>query len=147
MMRFLKSGKKPVSRRTTVLTYGTFDLFHSGHVRLLQRLKAMGDELIVGCATDEFNEKKGKTAVMSYDARREILESCRFVDVVIPEYDWVQKPLDIAHYKVDIFAMGDDWEGYFDDLEAHCRVVYLPRTPDVSTTSLRERVDAMRKTA
>ncbi|WP_339766902.1 adenylyltransferase/cytidyltransferase family protein [uncultured Pseudosulfitobacter sp.] len=125
---------------TTVLTYGTFDLFHHGHVRLLQRLSQLGDELIVGCSTDEFNAVKGKRCVMPYGQRREILEACRYVARVIPEESWAQKRSDIVNYNVSIFAMGDDWAGHFDDLGDLTRVMYLPRTQDVSTTELKERI-------
>lgn len=125
---------------TTVLTYGTFDLFHHGHVRLLQRLSQLGDELIVGCSTDEFNAVKGKRCVMPYGQRREILEACRFVARVIPEESWAQKRSDIVNYNVSIFAMGDDWTRHFDDLGDLTRVIYLPRTQDVSTTELKERI-------
>ncbi|MBM2292726.1 adenylyltransferase/cytidyltransferase family protein [Sulfitobacter pseudonitzschiae] len=125
---------------TTVLTYGTFDLFHHGHVRLLQRLSQLGDELIVGCSTDEFNAVKGKRCVMPYGQRREILEACRYVARVIPEENWAQKRSDIVNYNVSIFAMGDDWTGHFDDLGDLTRVIYLPRTQDVSTTELKERI-------
>ncbi|WP_081780618.1 adenylyltransferase/cytidyltransferase family protein [Sulfitobacter sp. 20_GPM-1509m] len=125
---------------TTVLTYGTFDLFHHGHVRLLQRLSQLGDELIVGCSTDEFNAVKGKRCVMPYGQRREILEACRYVARVIPEESWAQKRSDIVNYNVSIFAMGDDWTGHFDDLGDLTRVIYLPRTQDVSTTELKERI-------
>lgn len=123
-----------------VLTYGTFDLFHYGHVRLLRRLSAMGDRLIVGVSTDEFNARKGKTAVMPYAQRREILEACRFVDRVIPEHDWDQKRTDIVNHNIALFAMGDDWTGQFDDLSDLTQVLYLPRTPEISTTDVRHRV-------
>lgn len=123
-----------------VLTYGTFDLFHYGHVRLLQRLAAMGSELIVGCSTDEFNALKGKKSVMSFEQRRTILESCRYVSRVIPEETWDQKRTDIVNYNVSVFAMGDDWVGAFDDLSDIAQVVYLPRTRDVSTTELRSKI-------
>ena len=123
-----------------VLTYGTFDLFHYGHVRLLQRLAAMGSELIVGCSTDEFNAIKGKKSVMSFEQRRTILESCRYVSRVIPEETWDQKRTDIVNYNVSVFAMGDDWVGAFDDLSDIAQVVYLPRTRDVSTTELRSKI-------
>lgn len=125
---------------TTVLTYGTFDLFHHGHVRLLQRLSQLGDELIVGCSTDAFNAVKGKRCVMPYGQRREILEACRYVARVIPEDSWAQKRSDIVNYNVSIFAMGDDWAYHFDDLGDLTRVIYLPRTQDVSTTELKERI-------
>lgn len=122
----------------TVLTYGTFDLFHVGHVRLLERLSHLGDRLVVGCSTDEFNLRKGKKSVMNYAERSEILSACRHVDLVIPETTWEQKRSDIVTHKVDIFAMGDDWLGKFDDLNSLCTVTYLPRTPNVSTTGLKD---------
>lgn len=127
-------------KHKTVLTYGTFDLFHIGHVRLLRRLSEMGDRLIVGCSTDEFNAIKGKTCVMPYEERAEILRACSYVTDVIPENEWAQKRGDVVTYKADIFAMGDDWEGKFDDLADLCEVVYLPRTEEISTTDLKKRV-------
>ena len=127
-------------KQTVLLTYGTFDLFHAGHVRLLERLKARCDRLIVGCSTDEFNRLKGKTSAMSFEDRRIVLVSCRFVDLVIPEYMWEQKEIDIRMHHVDIFAMGDDWAGKFDHLQELCEVLYLPRTPDISTTELKAKV-------
>ena len=123
-----------------VLTYGTFDLFHHGHVRLLARLSALGDRLTVGVSTDAFNAIKGKSCVIPYRDRVEVLRACRYVDDVIPEHHWDQKPEDIDRLQVDIFGMGSDWAGYFDHLETLCRVVYLPRTPEVSTTDIRARV-------
>jgi glycerol-3-phosphate cytidylyltransferase len=119
-----------------VITYGTFDLFHFGHVRVLQRLRALGDELHVGCATDAFNAKKGKQSVIPFGERLEVLAACRYVDHVFAEEDWSQKPADIAKYNIDVFGMGDDWAGKFDALRAHCEVVYLPRTDEISTTRL-----------
>lgn len=126
----------------TVLTYGTFDLFHVGHIKLLRRLRALGDRLIVGCSTDEFNEIKGKTSIFSYEDRSEILNACKYVDLVIPENGWEQKPSDITTHNVSIFAMGDDWAGEFDHLETEtgCTVTYLPRTPDISTTDVKQAV-------
>lgn len=121
----------------TVLTYGTFDLFHVGHVHLLRRLADLGDHLIVACSTDEFNDIKGKRCIMPYADRETILRACRYVDDVIPETCWEQKLLDVQRLNVDIFAMGDDWAGKFDELAAYCDVVYLPRTEGVSTTGLR----------
>jgi glycerol-3-phosphate cytidylyltransferase len=118
-----------------VLTYGTFDLFHLGHVRLLERLHRLGDKLIVGCSTDEFNALKGKTSVYTYEERAAILRACRYVDEVIPENDWDQKQHDIKKYAIDVFAMGDDWSGKFDELAAFTEVYYLPRTEGVSTTA------------
>lgn len=130
---------------TTVLTYGTFDLFHVGHVRILSRLRELGDRLIVGLSSDEFNLIKGKTAIMPYEARREILLSCRYVDAVIPEYSWDQKIHDIQLHEVSVFGMGDDWAGKFDDLKQFCKVVYLPRTPGISTSELKTYLEVSRK--
>ncbi|WP_299791136.1 adenylyltransferase/cytidyltransferase family protein [uncultured Shewanella sp.] len=121
----------------TIITYGTFDLFHFGHVRLFQRLKALGDRLIVGVSTDEFNALKGKAAFFNYQQRAEIVAACRYVDLVIPESNWQQKQNDISNLKVDIFGMGSDWEGKFDSLSALCRVVYLDRTGNISTTEIK----------
>ena len=122
---------------TTVLTYGTYDMFHFGHVRLLRRLKDMGDTLIVGCSTDEFNRQKGKKSYFSFDARCEMLMSCKYVDMIIPEISWEQKRYDIIKHRVDIFSMGDDWLGRFDDLKDLCKVVYLPRTEGVSSSMIK----------
>ena len=129
---------RPTSR--IVITYGTFDLFHYGHVRLLERLSAMGTELIVGCSTDEFNALKGKQSVMSFEQRRAILASCRYVSRVIPEESWAQKRTDIVNNNVSIFAIGDDWAGKFDDLSDLAQVIYMPRTSDISTTELRAQI-------
>ncbi|NDB66778.1 MAG: glycerol-3-phosphate cytidylyltransferase [Methylocystaceae bacterium] len=123
---------------TTVITYGTFDLFHVGHVRLLKRLKALGDHLIVGVSTDEFNALKGKKSVMSFEDRVEVLSSIHYVDLVIAEHNWAQKAQDIISYQVNIFGMGDDWTGKFDELKSLCQVVYLPRTKGISSTQLRQ---------
>ena len=122
----------------TVLTYGTFDLFHVGHVRLLKRLAALGDRLVVGCSTDAFNAEKGKRATMSFDDRAAILRACRYVDLVIPERAWNQKARDVRLHRADVFAMGDDWVGSFDFLRPLCEVVYLPRTEGVSSTEIRQ---------
>ena len=127
---------------TTVITYGTFDLFHIGHVRLLERIRSFGDRLVVGCSTDEFNDLKGKSTIMPYDQRAEILAACRYVDAVFPEQNWEQKRDDIKREKADIFAMGDDWSGKFDHLADDCRVVYLPRTENISTTDIKQLVNA-----
>tara|TARA_A100001391_G_scaffold93375_3_gene61941 strand:+ start:22375 stop:22782 length:408 start_codon:yes stop_codon:yes gene_type:complete len=121
----------------TILTYGTFDLFHYGHVRLFSRLAKLGDRLIVGVSTDAFNARKGKAAFFSYQQRIEMVRACRYVDLVIPERHWDQKADDVRKYDVDIFAMGDDWSGHFDHLSALCQVLYLPRTEAVSTTSIK----------
>ena len=124
---------------TNVITYGTFDLFHVGHVRLLQRLRSLGDRLIVGCSTDEFNEIKGKKSVIRYNERAEILSSCKYVDLVIPENTWEQKSSDIRKHEIRIFAMGDDWVGKFDHLsnETGCIVTYVCRSSNVSTTDIK----------
>ena len=121
----------------TVITYGTFDLFHVGHVRVLNRLKELGDRLIVGISTDEFNAQKGKMALMPYADRKEVLESVRCVDLVIPETSWEQKIDDIKKYDVRIFGIGDDWRGKFDYLSGHCEVVYLERTYGISSSSIK----------
>lgn len=121
----------------TVITYGTFDLFHFGHLMLLKRLRALGDRLVVAVSSDEFNHLKGKKTVIPYAQRAAIVESLKYVDLVIPEDNWEQKRRDIIEHKADIFAMGDDWVGKFDDLEDLCDVVYLPRTRDISTTDLK----------
>lgn len=135
--KLLTAIEKNTNKPKTVLTYGTFDLFHVGHVHLLRRLSELGDRLIVGCSTDEFNDIKGKKCIMPYEDREIILRACRYVDDVIPESSWDQKPTDIRRLNADIFAMGDDWAGKFDDLGTYCDVIYLPRTEGVSTTGLR----------
>lgn len=127
----------------TVITYGTFDLFHIGHLNLLRRLKSLGDRLVVGVSTDEFNAVKGKKTVVPFEHRVAIVGAIRQVDGVFPENDWAQKRADIVREKADIFAMGDDWVGKFDDLSDLCEVVYLPRTRDVSTTEIKQLVTAM----
>ena len=133
----------PDARGRVVLTYGTFDIFHIGHVRLLQRARQLGDYLIVGCSTDEFNAGKGKTAIFPYAQRKAILESCRYVDAVIPETAWEQKSEDVRRHGVDVFAMGDDWAGKFDFLQDQVQVVYLPRTEGISTTELKAVIAAL----
>ena len=121
-----------------VITYGTFDLLHYGHINLLKRAKALGDYLIVALSTDEFNALKGKKSYFSYDKRKALLEAIRYVDLVIPEENWEQKVNDIHEYHVDIFVIGDDWEGKFDFLKKEgCEVIYLPRTPEISTTQIK----------
>jgi len=129
----------------TIITYGTFDLFHVGHVRLLQRLRRLGDRLVIGLSSEEFNAIKGKKTIISYSDRKEILESCRYVDKVFPENNWEQKRQDILREKADIFAMGDDWAGKFDDLRDICEVVYIPRTPDISTTDLKNYLASLKQ--
>ena len=124
-----------------VMTYGTFDLLHYGNINILKRAKSLGDYLIVGLSSDEFNELKGKKSVMSYEERKEILESIRYVDKVIKESNWEQKVDDIIKYNIDVFVIGDDWEGKFDFLKEYCEVVYLPRTKSISTTLLKEIIE------
>ncbi|MBN8210466.1 glycerol-3-phosphate cytidylyltransferase [Bacillus sp. NTK071] len=121
-----------------VLTYGTFDLLHWGHINLLKRAKDLGDYLVVAISTDEFNELKNKKAYHSYENRKVILEAIRYVDEVIPEEHWEQKVDDVKNHDVDIFVMGDDWEGKFDFLKDHCEVIYLPRTAGISTTKIKK---------
>ncbi|NVK55259.1 MAG: adenylyltransferase/cytidyltransferase family protein [Alteromonadaceae bacterium] len=121
----------------TIVTYGTFDLYHVGHVRLLKRLKALGDRLVVGLSTDEFNQVKKKKVIIPFAERKEILLSCQYVDDVFPENCWEQKREDLLREKADIFAIGDDWAGKFDDLGDIAEVLYLPRTKDISTTELK----------
>ncbi len=122
-----------------VITYGTFDLLHYGHINLLRRAKALGDYLIVALSTDEFNlNQKNKVCYFSYEERKKLLEAIRYVDLVIPEESWDQKRTDIPLYHVDTFVMGDDWKGKFDFLEDLCQVVYLPRTPEISTTKIKK---------
>jgi glycerol-3-phosphate cytidylyltransferase len=128
---------------TTVLTYGTFDLFHIGHLRLIERLTAMGDRLVVGVSTDEFNAGKGKQSVVSYDDRAAIVGAIKGVDLVVPERSWEQKKSDIEEYDVDILVMGDDWTGKFDDLADLCEVRYLPRTAGVSSTEIKDMLRAL----
>lgn len=121
-----------------VITYGTFDLLHYGHINLLRRAKELGDYLIVALSTDEFNwNEKNKKCYFTYEQRKQLLESIRYVDLVIPEENWEQKVSDIKEFKVDTFAMGSDWEGKFDFLKEHCDVIYLPRTPEISTTQIK----------
>lgn len=121
-----------------VITYGTFDLLHYGHINLLKRAKEYGDYLIVALSTDEFNwEQKHKKCFFSYEKRKMLLEAIRYVDLVIPENSWAQKRSDIVEFRVDTFVMGDDWRGKFDDLADLCEVVYLPRTPEISTTQIK----------
>ena len=122
-----------------VITYGTFDLLHYGHINLLRRAKQYGDYLIVALSTDEFNwNEKQKKCYFSYEKRKQLLEAIRYVDLVIPEECWDQKSRDVKEYHVDTFVMGDDWEGKFDVLKEQCEVVYLPRTPEISTTQIKK---------
>jgi glycerol-3-phosphate cytidylyltransferase len=123
-----------------VITYGTFDLLHYGHINLLRRAKALGDYLVVALSTDEFNlNQKNKVCYFSYEQRKQLLEAVRYVDLVIPEETWEQKRSDIHEYHIDTFVIGDDWTGKFDFLrEEGAEVVYLPRTPEISTTQIKK---------
>lgn len=123
-----------------ILTYGTFDLLHYGHIRLLKRAKELGDYLIVAVSTDEFNAIKNKKSYHNYETRKKMLEAIRYVDLVIPEENWEQKKDDVINYHVDVVVMGSDWEGSdkFDYLKEYCEVTYLPRTKGVSTTKIKE---------
>ena len=123
-----------------VLTYGTFDLLHFGHIEILRRAKALGDYLIVALSTDEFNEIKGKKAYHNYETRKKMLEAIRYVDLVIPEKNWEQKISDIKEYKADIVVMGSDWadSDKFDYLKDYCELVFLPRTEGISTTKIKQ---------
>jgi glycerol-3-phosphate cytidylyltransferase len=121
-----------------VITYGTFDVLHFGHINLLKRAKELGDYLIVALSSDEFNKIKNKNSYYTYEQRKTILEACRYVDLVIPENNWAQKIDDVKKYKIDVFVMGDDWEGKFNFLKNYCEVVYLQRTPNVSSTETKK---------
>ena len=122
-----------------VITYGTFDLLHAGHINLLRRAKELGDYLIVVVSSDEFNwNEKRKKCYFSYEERKKLVEAVRYVDLVIPEENWDQKISDVKEYHVDTFVMGDDWKGKFDFLKDYCEVVYLPRTEGISTTKIKQ---------
>lgn len=121
-----------------IITYGTFDMFHIGHLNLLKRLKEIGSKLIVAVSTDDFNELKNKKTLIPYEQRAEIVASIKHVDLVIPETSWEQKISDIHKYKINTFAIGKDWEGKFDFLKEHCEVIYLDRTEGISTTELKQ---------
>lgn len=122
-----------------IITYGTFDLLHYGHINLLRRAKELGDYLIVAISTDDFNwNMKNKKCYFSYEQRKQMVEAIRYVDLVIPEESWEQKREDVKQYQIDTFVMGDDWEGKFDFLSDICEVVYLPRTPEISTTQIKK---------
>ncbi len=131
-----RKGRDVILRK--VITYGTFDLLHWGHINLLKRAKSLGDYLIVAVSSDEFNKLKNKKSYHSYENRKMILEAIRYVDQVIPEQDWEQKVKDVKKHDVDVFVMGDDWEGEFDFLSDYCEVVYLPRTAGISTTKIKK---------
>lgn len=125
-------------KKKRIITYGTFDMFHIGHLKLLQRLSKMADEVIVAVSTDNFNEVKNKKVLIPYDQRAEIVSSIKYVTKVIPEENWEQKSEDIKKYEIDIFAIGNDWEGKFDFLRDYCEVVYLERTKNISSTQLKK---------
>ena len=121
-----------------VITYGTFDLLRYGHINLLRRARELGDYLVVALSTDEFNwNQKQKKCYFPYEERKRMLEAIRYVDLVIPEESWEQKTTDVDKYQIDVFVMGDDWAGKFDFLKPQCEVVYLPRTPEISTTKIK----------
>ena len=121
-----------------VITYGTFDLLHYGHINILKRARELGDYLVVAISSDEFNKLKNKKAYFSYEERKLMVEAIRYVDEVIPENTWEQKIEDVKEHNIDVFVMGDDWEGKFDFLKDYCEVVYLPRTEGVSTTQIKD---------
>ncbi|GER77365.1 glycerol-3-phosphate cytidylyltransferase [Enterococcus faecium] len=131
-----------------IITYGTFDLLHYGHINLLKRAKEQGDYLVVALSTDEFNwDEKQKKCYFSYEKRKQLLEAIRYVDLVIPENNWEQKTTDIELYHIDKFVMGDDWAGKFDFIEdqTEAEVIYLPRTPEISTTQIKKDLEAKNK--
>jgi glycerol-3-phosphate cytidylyltransferase len=126
----------------TVITYGTFDILHAGHIALLARARSLGDRLFVGLSTDAFNSRKHKSALLNYENRKAVLQAIRYVDHVFPEESWEQKVDDIRKYCADVFVIGDDWAGKFDFLADACEVVYLPRTPEISTTEIMQSLDS-----
>ena len=130
-----------MKKEKIVLTYGTFDMFHIGHLNLLNRLKNLGSKLIVAVSTDEFNSIKGKKTLIPFEQRALIVQNIKCVDMVISEENWEQKIDDIKKYNVDIFAMGEDWQGKFDFLKDYCEVIYLPRTQNISTTELKKELN------
>lgn len=125
-----------------VITYGTYDLLHHGHINLLRRAAALGDHLTVAVSTDEFNRGKGKQCFHAFEERALILQAVRYVDLVIPEVSWNQKVRDITDNRIDAFVMGDDWAGKFDFLSDYCEVIYLPRTPGISTSGIKQSLSA-----
>lgn len=132
------NGENFMKEKKIVITYGTFDVLHYGHINLLKRAKDLGDYLIVGLSTDEFNEQKGKKSFYNFNQRKSILESIKYVDKIIPEDCWEQKANDLRQYSVNIFVMGNDWEGKFDFLSQYCEVTYLKRTDGISSTLIRD---------
>jgi glycerol-3-phosphate cytidylyltransferase len=129
-----------------VITYGTFDLLHVGHIHLLRRARNLGDHLTVALSTDEFNAIKGKQTIQPFAERQEILRSLRFVDVVIPETHWEQKIEDVQKHQIEVFVMGDDWQGKFDFLASYCQVVYLPRTQHISSSQIKNELSRLQTT-
>lgn len=129
---------------TTIITYGTFDILHIGHINLLRRARALGDRLVVGLSSDAFNHGKHKSSLLDYENRKVVLESIRYVDEVFPEESWEQKVGDIRKYNAGIFVMGDDWSGKFDFLSEYCEVRYLARTPEISSTEIKQSLAADR---
>jgi glycerol-3-phosphate cytidylyltransferase len=139
LLKILKLLKKERNNMKRILTYGTFDLLHFGHIEILRRAKALGDYLVVAVSTDEFNAIKNKKAYHDYATRKKMLEAVRYVDLVIPEKNWGQKRDDVKKYEIDTVVMGSDWEGNenFEKLKDLCEVVYLPRTDNISTTKIK----------
>lgn len=132
----------PSKKYHRAITYGTFDLFHIGHLRLLERIAKLADEVIVAVSSDEFNTLKGKRCTISFEDRRDIVGALKMVTKVIREDNWEQKIPDIQKYKCDLFVMGSDWEGKFDFLKPYCEVIYLPRTAGVSSTQIKQEIQA-----
>ena len=128
-----------------VITYGTFDLFHIGHLNLLKRAKKLGDYLVVAVSTDEFNLGKNKKCVHPFEERAKIVEAIKYVDEVIPETNWKQKITDVKNHEIDVFVIGDDWKGKFDFLKKYCEVVYLGRTEGISTTAIKQELSGQGK--
>lgn len=128
----------------TIITYGTYDLFHIGHVRLLQRARQLGDRLVVGVSSDEFNTLKGKKSIMPYQDRAEIVGALSCVDETFPEHNWEQKAQDIVRHQASVLVMGDDWTGKFDHFKSLCEVVYLPRTAGISSSEVKATLSALK---
>ena len=130
--------RNAIAKMKKVITYGTYDLLHVGHINLLRRAKELGDYLVVVLSSDEFNAIKHKTAYHCYEDRKMILEAVKYVDEVLPEFTWEQKIQDVVDNQIDVFVMGDDWKGQFDFLKDYCEVVYLPRTEGISTSKIKQ---------